>query len=332
MGLVVHDVLKQWWKCFVANGSPVFGSKAYKSVRKAFPVRKNMLQACDELHRTVPVRNPRVNADRLFGAFSIDDAIDSFKTLLQQTVTIATDLTNGITGQLQVEPEYRITIEVPPLIGILDLVFSIGDRVSIVEYKTGKPRPSHKAQLQYYALLYFIKNGISTPNLRLIYSQNGTESIPCPSPTDFASLKNQLKESICRLNNEGISSRPQAVPSLDGCEHCSVRQFCSDYWDSPHTVSLRMEGIGDSQNEDSRGDGPVFLDAQLQVPPSWTKGATVEVNSSGQRLLVTFPKRCLPPARMDVLAVRILKAAIKHTDKVAHLMITRASEVFWRSE
>jgi hypothetical protein len=99
--------------------------------------------------------------------------------------------------------------------------------VTIVDFKTGSPKPSHKDQLLYYAVLWWRYTGEIPSAIEVRY----------PSLAESTNIKEQrLLEAEDNLANRiaefksQLHSSPAPARVGEHCRYCDVRQFCDDYW------------------------------------------------------------------------------------------------------
>ncbi|MEX2374327.1 MAG: PD-(D/E)XK nuclease family protein [Dehalococcoidia bacterium] len=122
--------------------------------------------------------------------------------------------------------------------GIADHIAVEGDSVTISDYKTGEPDPSHRNQVELYALLWREDNAKNprltcAERLRVCYTGSGRmEEFPGPTQDRLDELKTELVDKAAAVR-ESISSSPaEARPSADACRFCGMRQLCPEYWGS----------------------------------------------------------------------------------------------------
>ena len=118
--------------------------------------------------------------------------------------------------------------------GFVDILTVSESNCEIVDFKTGEPAPEHEEQVRIYSLLWARDEDLNPQGriancLTLSYSR---EDIAVKSLTDHE-LDLLERDLVLRSSSALAEIRktpPPAVPSVDNCTFCSVRQLCDDYW------------------------------------------------------------------------------------------------------
>lgn len=124
--------------------------------------------------------------------------------------------------------EVRLEHPVLPLTGILDLVTLEGESgVSVVDFKTGAAKDSHRDQLLLYAMLWWRVTGLAPLRIEVQYLDDSwAEAV---AKTELERVEKSVGKEIDRAV-EAISRQPgPARPGLD-CARCPVRARCEEGW------------------------------------------------------------------------------------------------------
>lgn len=115
------------------------------------------------------------------------------------------------------------------LSGQMDLV--VGETsdqpATIADVKTGKPRPSHRAQvLLYMALAPHLPEfrNITKPPSGVIYYSSTNEIVEIPAEEANSQFKQQVADLLCIA----VGESPQTTPSMQDCRFCVFRDCCPD--------------------------------------------------------------------------------------------------------
>ena len=126
----------------------------------------------------------------------------------------------------------ELTLKHPslPVVGVLDLVQQgDNDNIAIVDFKTGKPKPEHKDQLETYAVLWWRATGQFPTHLAIQYLDTAHEWRV--SPDQVRSREDALAAEV-RLATAVLSSPPAPAQPGEACVWCPVRARCDDGWKS----------------------------------------------------------------------------------------------------
>jgi hypothetical protein len=141
-----------------------------------------------------------------------------------------------VLGQLQ---HHGALSEVPlqhptmPLAGTLDLVALDGDSaVTVVDFKTGAMKESHRYQLLLYAMLWWRVTGLAPAQIEVQYLNDGWEETVAEAELDRVEKRvgKEINEAM-----EAISLQPGPARSGPDCARCPVRARCDEGW--PHVES-----------------------------------------------------------------------------------------------
>ena len=129
-------------------------------------------------------------------------------------------------------PEIKITLADPPLRGTLDLVATGPDGDSLIEFKTGAPKPEHEDQTRFYGVLWWAKTGRCLRERQLVYRGRAVDRLPGLEPMQLAAELALLRERTVAAQRSLSERPPPARPNAASCQFCSVRQLCDAYWAS----------------------------------------------------------------------------------------------------
>jgi hypothetical protein len=125
--------------------------------------------------------------------------------------------------------ELRLSHPVLPFVGIIDLVRLGEDGITVVDFKTGEPKGSHRQQLTSYAVLWWRRTGQVPAAIEVRYPGHVSTS-----PVREDDLHIAEKDLCARIDElTRVLENPPAAPRPGGqCRYCDVRQFCNVYWES----------------------------------------------------------------------------------------------------
>jgi hypothetical protein len=115
-----------------------------------------------------------------------------------------------------------------PLVGILDFVVLEGDSaITVVDFKTGAAKDSHRDQLRLYAMLWWRATDLRPTCIEVQYLNDSWEEVVSNAKLEQVerSIGKEIEKAV-----EAISRQPgTARPSLE-CVRCPVRARCDDGW------------------------------------------------------------------------------------------------------
>lgn len=243
-GDIVHDVLDRLFKQMSIAGLPPLGSEKFAEVVANVNIRNKVDQLILE-HGTRISIHPRSSGFRLRVASQelVNRVIRFFrseysKANAEQAPLSTPEPTNLSSVQQPINlttllhekgalTEVRIQHPQLPFVGILDLVRLSNTHVTIVDFKTGSPKPSHKDQLLYYAVLWWRYTGEMPSTIEARYP--GLAESTSINEQRLLEAENNLAKRIAGFTLQ-LNFSP--APALVGehCRYCDVRQFCDDYW------------------------------------------------------------------------------------------------------
>jgi hypothetical protein len=141
----------------------------------------------------------------------------------------------GEGANTEVRLEAGLGPEASPWIGDADLIVVRGGEVVIADYKTGAEDPSHRDQLELYALLLardHVRNptGLVATELALLYWSGREERWPAPDTRALADLEERWCTDVARIRQALSLTPPTAYVGEEACARCEQRALCEDYW------------------------------------------------------------------------------------------------------
>lgn len=124
--------------------------------------------------------------------------------------------------------EVRLEHPVLPLAGIIDLVSLEQDSgVSIVDFKTGAAKDSHRQQLLLYALLWWRVTELPPTRIEAQYLNDGWQEMVSEAELECAERKieGEIENAV-----KSISHQPGPARVGPACARCPVRARCDDGW------------------------------------------------------------------------------------------------------
>ena len=359
MGSIVHATLER----FASDYARVISTgdeKAIQEFRKQFPLRATV-HAEREVFLQRARTNVRTDLVALEVNVSVDACISLFKDLIRRnfgpsaivSLLIAAHTSKGqrqpwvpsariqpSDGSAKVRvpcpallPELDLKIDTPPIRGKIDLAITEPEGDTLVEYKTGEPKPEHEEQSLLYALLWWTVTGRLARERQLIYASQGTVKL---GPVTHGLVENEARraaERVKRARNEIQSPWPRVHLNGEGCRLCPVRQLCSPYWKARETEATRWTdaslcaGDGDRESIQWR-DLEIALEDVEQLPEGFI--AHIGGDKSRKRILCKLPARFRPATIRPYAVVRLLNVGLTRegTDGL-RILWSSASEAFW---
>jgi CRISPR/Cas system-associated exonuclease Cas4 (RecB family) len=359
LGSIVHATLER----FSADYARVISSgdeTAIQEFRKQFPLRTTVHA---ERHAFLQRAKTNVRTDlvALETNVSVDACISLFKDLIRrnfgpaaiESLLIAARTDNGqrqpwvpsaglpqpeSRAKVQVPcpallPEVDLKIDTPPLRGKIDLAVTEPEGDTLVEYKTGEPKPEHEEQSLLYAFLWWTVTGRLARERQLIYASQETVKL---GPVTLAVMEQEAKraaERVKQARDEIASASPRVHLDSEACRLCPVRQLCSPYWRARETeagrwteASLRTAD-GDRESMKWR-DLEIALENVEQLPEGFI--AHIGGGDNKKRILCKLPVRFRPASLRSYEAVRLLNVGlIPEGPDALRIVWSNFSEAFW---
>ncbi len=147
-------------------------------------------------------------------------------------------LTAGSHPEALVEADLRGTARSRRWKGKIDVAKIAPDAVRLIDYKGGTEEPSHREQLNLYALLY-ARDKTANPTgrlateLTLAYENGRTVSWPAPDEAELAAIELRIADELELLIEATTADPPVAQPGPENCAFCTARPLCDAYWRAP---------------------------------------------------------------------------------------------------
>ncbi len=93
-------------------------------------------------------------------------------------------------------PEVTLKVENPQMYGKIDLVVTAAEGDSLVEYKTGEPRPEHEKQSRLYAFLWWAVTGRVVRERQLLYPNQDPVKLGAMTQAELEEEGTQLSARI----------------------------------------------------------------------------------------------------------------------------------------
>jgi hypothetical protein len=333
-GEIVHKVLEQLIQRLALVGFPALGTSEFADCLGAFSLRsvvaghindyQKIIEKHPRRHLVVLKRSIQELSNqvvRLLRAAYVEIAARSedFCKLSQNYPRRSGDGEDSVPALQSwgVYTEIRLTHPNLPFAGVLDLVLNDDCGPVIVDYKTGKPQPSHKEQLLYYALLWWRCSQRLPIRLEVRYRDHTDPSTV--SEDCLETLENQLAGKLeqARLN---LLAHPSSANLGEHCRYCDARAFCNSYWNSDLATQV-------SENC-SRADSG-FIDIQMEVTAEPSEYGLTGRLMDGSELSVVFAQSMgmlfMPFYKGEIL--RILGASPRN-EKTMMVEFSQWTEVF----
>jgi len=355
----VHATLERFSADY-ARAISTGDEKAIQEFRKQFPLRATV-HAERNVFLQRAKTNVRTDLAALEANISVDACISLFKDLIRrnfgpaaiESLLNAARTSNGqrrswlpsarlpqagSCAKVQVPcpallPEVDLMIDRPPIRGKIDLAVTEPEGDTLVEYKTGEPRPEHEEQSLLYALLWWTVTGRLARERQLIYASQETVKLGPVTPELMEQEAQRAAERVKRARNEIQSPSPGAHLDSEGCRLCPVRQLCSPYWRARETEARRwteaaLRAFGGDRGTSEWRDLEIELQDVDQLPEGFI--ARIGPDQYEKRILCKLPARFRPASVGSYAVVRLLNVGLipEGTD-VFRIMWSSLSEAFW---
>ena len=158
--------------------------------------------------------------------------------------------------------------------GFVDALALSDASCELVDYKTGALKPEHEEQVRLYSLLWardaqLNPTGRIADSLTLAYSTTDVAVEP-PTSSQLAALEQEFISRTKIALGLAQQTPPSAVPNINNCGYCPVRQLCDDYWTPQVQQTLAQEIM-----RESLAASEYLIDLQVdnleqQAPLSWS--------------------------------------------------------------
>lgn len=221
--------------------------------------------------------------------------------------------------------------------GIVDYLRLSNDGCELTDFKTGESKQDHVFQLKIYNLLWALdrnQNPNSVPVSKLLLSyKSGDVEIEPIAPAEMDSFANDVIKRTDSARHQIFQDIPAALPSLDKCRYCSVRQLCSEFWTNEAQNDLNRENLLLPAGK-QRNNFDIEIELEKAISPNiWFARSLV----SGQiaphtQLLIRFSSTALP-AKVPLTAslkLRLLDANLLESSDEE--LAVQTINMNWRSE
>lgn len=287
-GTIVHHVLDELFKKLAFDGLPELGSPEFAEAIASLNIT-GKVEALISEHENQISRHPRGGGCRL--RTGTQQIVNQVIRLFRAEYPKAKSNTSAPPKPLNVSSlgsavqllpllrergalsEVRLAHPKLPFEGIIDLVRIDDEIISVVDFKTGAPKPAHRDQLLIYAVLWWRKTGALPIQIEVRYL-SGTDVVPVDAP-----LLEETEVALARridAVNTILSSAPAVARIGEHCQYCDVRQFCSDYW-----INGRDEDLSDKAKVKS-------IDIELTVNGHPGNNGFLAVTSNGLPCTVVY--------------------------------------------
>lgn len=129
--------------------------------------------------------------------------------------------------------------------GFIDALILSDVSCELVDYKTGGLKPEHEEQVRLYSLLWardtrLNPTGRVADRLTLAYSTIDVAVEP-PTSSQLDALEQEIISRTKIALGLAQQTLPPAMPNINNCGYCSVRQLCDDYWTPQVQNTLAQE-------------------------------------------------------------------------------------------
>jgi hypothetical protein len=358
IGSIVHAALERFSVDFSRSGMSE-GKPGLKEFRRQFRIREFVREKRRQFLEGASA-NPRAQVALLGTSVSVDGCISLFKDLvrrsydqvvLESTITTENDqrekeaLAGPRKGEAKgygtgrdvpcpaVLPEVELRLEDPPVRGKIDLVVTARDGDTLIEYKTGEPRPEHESQSRLYAFLWWSCTGRLARERQLLYPNQDVVRLGRMSRTELEQEGTSLKARVARAKKELESSLPSALIEAERCRSCSVRHLCAEYWTAQETSLSRWTqeaGVPSTPLTSSLE----WRDLEIQLVHAQRLAEGFIAHGGPDR--TTGQVVCKVPAKFRSSAmdshekVRLLSVGLMRDGGGTRVVWSATSEAFWR--
>jgi hypothetical protein len=219
--------------------------------------------------------------------------------------------------------EVIVEVDDPRLTGRID---QVRDKC-LIDTKTGEEEEVHVAQIQFYALLWWLKYEVVPRGLRLLYANRAKPvEVEVPSAAELTQRAEEMRAELRGIAETMRTALAPAKPDHERCRFCPVRQLCDDYWQVSETLPLRTPSDGTAG----------FLDLRVTgLPAEWRSGQPMVGNARGElagkatQVHLSIDRSRCPQTGGRPSAALILGARAELVEGVWQVKAISSSEVFW---
>jgi hypothetical protein len=355
-GSIVHAALERFsveWSRSAMTTEPG-GIKAF---RRQFPIREIVRETRRRLLGNVR-GNPRAQIAMLEANVSVDGCISLFKDLIRRSYGEPAFESDVATGHFEgrneerlagasteligervkkevpcpaVLPEVILKVEDPRVHGKIDLVATTEDGDSLVEYKTGEPKPEHEKQSRLYAFLWWAVTGRVVRERQLLYPNQSPVKLGAMTKAELEKEGVLLRARIAWANGEVQSALPIVRFDAERCRSCTVRQLCEEYWTAKETAASRWTRDDAGRVRPGAGN-PEWrdLEIELQQTEQLAEGFIVRGRpKGGVQIVCKIPPQFRASSADSFKNVRLLNVGLVADGEGTRLVWSTGSEAFW---
>jgi PD-(D/E)XK nuclease superfamily len=357
MGSIVHAALEHFSVEF-SRSETTKGIGGLKEFRRRFPIREVVRQERKRFLEEARA-NPRAQVAMLETNVSVDGCISLFKDLVRRSygepavesaVAVQNDQREceapvappkaGAEGYGRgrdvpcpaVLPEMELRVADPPVRGKIDLVVTASDGDTLIEYKTGEPRPEHRKQSELYSFLWWAVTGRLARERQLLYPNQNVVILAGMSREEVEQEGEELRERVVCARKEIASTLPDAHIEGERCRSCSVRQLCEEYWKAKETAASRWMRNGAVpakavMNSMEWRD----LEVELAQTDQFAEGFVVrgKGEEGAKQIVCKVPPQFRTSSITSYKSVRLLNVGLVPNGDGMRVVWCSASEAFW---
>lgn len=320
-GRLVHSALERYLELVRKGSLERFNPRQY--FRRQF---KALIEEED-------AANPRVNTTAFKAKFSLNSCMAVFRRITDQ---ISVPSINKASSRVRNDQPFSyqpsnsgeelwVEVDHPPVCGRIDRA----SNSCLADFKTGDQKDEHKDQLEFYAMLWWIRFGELPKSLRIIYPDPSIEyKIPVPTLDEIIDLKQRYNLQIMSIQDILSSGEIPANPNENNCRVCPVRQYCDDFWVSKNTATLRIP-LDDYAGKVHYLDIQSNQIANDQIQNGGVSG-TFKAENLGEVSFFIEREKCPISVTQKVFGVRLLGAIVKRDRDKWRVRLGAFSEAFWK--
>lgn len=248
-GEIVHRALDRVFRTLALRGLPAPGTGEFRAAVAEADVRGEVTRHAAEFDAQL-ARHPRGGGCRMTAA--VEQLVNRVIRLFRETYSTAAAarppyLARGPVrraggnlpageGLARMVVEWGAVSELSlvhpdlPFRGRIDLVWADPAGPVVADFKTGQAAPEHRAQVGYYAVLWWRRTGVPPARVEIRYPGAVVEE-----SVTAARLAGWEVELAARIRAAAtlLAEVPAAAVPGPACQGCDVRQFCQTYWATP---------------------------------------------------------------------------------------------------
>ena len=249
-GEIVHEIVEKFFRAVASQGMPVITSEPFKKCVAEFDLPGSIGKAIE--HRLEVIRqHPRGRGFRLFCSVQdiqnkvvrlFREQYDKLKIIDPFTAETYERLANnrisfggknnqdlfGLLKKRRILTEIALTLKNPPFRMVIDLVcLDSNEHVVISDFKSCAFKQEYIEQLLLCSILWE-KTTHVIPHYVYVVCVDRVESVSINGDL-LGKLNLELIRRIIKAN-EALANAPATARLNESCCFCSVRQFCSKYW------------------------------------------------------------------------------------------------------